>query len=297
MRSMTRSRRCGLPAVLLTALAMPAAPARADWTAEAEAGAAYESNIGRGQLDSDIRSDTALTLAASAGTFFMPGDRGGLFLSADLSAASNLHYHGLSHLDLGLSAAYKYKFDVGPEAPWLRARGSVTRLNYQNSVRNGWLYAAGVGAGRRIGERWDLRADYGYERRSADENVAVAPEFSGAAFAQRNRVFSANADYSWSEDTAFLFGYTRRQGDVTPTTQRNFTIFSASTAITADPVFGTDWFAYRLTATTHLVFVGVSRALSPRSSLNFGFERQVSHAEGGNDYTNNLSRISFAQTF
>ena len=116
----------------------------------------------------------------------------------------------------------------------------------------------------------------------------MVPGISGAAFAQRNRVLSVDADYAWSEATTLSAGYARRKGDVTPTTQRNLPIFEASTAIAADPAFGNDWFAYRLPATTHVLSARWSRALGLRASLNFGIERQISYGSGGNDYTNTV---------
>ena len=276
---------------------MLSGPARPEWSTGVEAGVAHESNVGRGKLAQDIRSDTALTAAATVRGYYIPGERGVFSLGLEALGASHLHLQGLNHADLGISLGYKHKLDLGLEAPWLAARASLTRLNYKDSLRNGWLQAAALSAGRRIGERWDVRAEIGYERRSSDDDEEVVPGISGEAFAQRNRTLSANVDYAMSSDTTLSLGYTHRKGDVTPTTQRNFEIFVVSTAIAADPTFGPDWFAYRLPATTHLFFVGLSRALGERSSLNLGIERQVSYGTGGNDYYNTHSRLSVAHQF
>jgi hypothetical protein len=283
-----------LPVVIVALGTLPGTAARAEWSTAVEAGLVRETNVGRGQLEQDLRSDTAATLAASVRNYLVLGDRGTLSLGATVSAAQYQDLRALGHLDPGLALGYRHKFGVGPEAPWISLRTTLARLNYRDSVRNGWLETASVSAGRTVGERWDLRVEAAYEKRTADENNEVVPGLSGAAFAQRNRVLSAQADYAWSDAITLSAAYTRRQGDVTPTTQRNFPIFEASTAIAADPAFGSDWFAYRLPATTHLFFAGLSRALGSHSSLNLGIERQVSYGSGGNDYYNTVGSVSFA---
>jgi hypothetical protein len=288
---------------ILAALAIPVllwGPARsagAEWIAEAEAGPVYESNLSHGQLERDIKSDAALVLSASAGRHIALGDYSGLSVTGDAKVGAYNRYGGLNHLDLGVGLAFRSKVGLGATAPWWRATGTAARLNYQNDVRDGWLYTVGLGAGKRVGEKWDLRGDYRYDKRTADQSTGAVPGLSGGVFDQKGHSVLVNADYAYSESISVSAGYTRRVGDVVATTQRNFTIFSASMAIAPDPVFGSDTFAYKLRATVHVLFLGVSRALNGRSSLNFGFERQISHGAGNNNYYDNVGRITFAHSF
>src|SRR5258706_13964563 len=99
MRRMTQLRRYSpsAPVVLLTGLAIHAGPVHPEWSADGDAGVAYQSNVSRGQLAGDIKSDTSATVAASARSVFMPGERGAFSLGVDMAGASYLRYHGLSH--------------------------------------------------------------------------------------------------------------------------------------------------------------------------------------------------------
>ena len=284
-------------ALLLLILGWHAGPARSEWIADVETGFVHESNLSHGQLQQDIKSDTALEVAASAGQHVVLGDYNSLSVTGNAKGAAYNRYHGLNHLDLGMALAFKTKLGLGPAAPWWRAAGSATRLDYQNEVRDGWLYTVGSGVGKRIGESWNVRGDYTYERRTANRDTSVAPGISGAVFDQRSQSIQVNADYAYSEAIAISAAYTRRVGDVVATTLRNYGIFEYSTAVASDPVFGADTFAYKLRAITHVFFIGASRALNAHSSLNLGFERQISHGTGDNNYYNNVVRLALAYSF
>jgi hypothetical protein len=283
--------------VIAILLGCHAAAARAEWIAEVETAAVHESNLSHGQLQRDIKSDTALEVAASAGEHFALGDYSGLSITGNAKSAAYDRYGGLNHLDLGAAAALRSKLGLGAAAPWWRVAATATRLDYRNDVRDGWLYTLGSGAGMRVGEKWNIRGDYTYERRTADQDRGIARGISGAVFNQKSHSVQLNADYAFSAATSISAGYMWRIGDVAATTLRNFTIFSASTAIAADPAFGADTIAYKLRAVTHVLSIGVSQALNARSSLNFGLERQISHGTGNNDYYNNIVRLVFAYSF
>ena len=282
---------------ILSLLGCHAGPACSEWIADAETGFVHDGNLSHGQLRQDIKGDTALEVAASAGQRLVLGDYSGLSLTGNLKSAAYNRYHGLNHLDLGMALAFKTKLGLGPAAPWWRATGSATRLKYQNDLRDGWLYTVGSAVGKRVGESWNVRGDFVYERRTADQNIGVAPGISGAVFDQRSHSIQANADYAYSEAIAISAGYTRRVGDVVATTQRNYEIFEYSTAVASDPVFGSDTFAYKLRAVTHVFFIGASRALNAHSSLNLGFERQISHGTGDNNYYSSVVRLALAYSF
>ncbi len=285
-----------LASVAMALLAAPR-PAGAEWFAQAEAGPVYESNISHGQLQRDIKHDTALELSASGGQHIMLGEYNSVSAVGETKAAAYDRYGGLNHLDLGVGFLFKRKAGWGATAPWWGATWTANRLDYRSELRDGWLYTVSLGTGKRFTEKWNLRADYRYDRRTADQGTGTVRGLSGAVFNQKNRTAQLDAEYAYDEAVSVSIGYARRTGDIVATTQRNATIFAASTAIAADPVFGTDTFAYKLSATVHILFFGMSKALNRRSSLNFAFERQIAHGTCNNDYYDNIGRVLLAYTF
>jgi hypothetical protein len=145
-----------------------------------------------------------------------------------------------------------------------------------------------AGVGKRVGPRWELRADYAFDGRTADHERAVVEGIPGDVFDQQGHTFSARADFQATPLLLVFGSYACRIGDVASTTQRNAQIFAASSAIVADPAFGSNTFAYKIDATTHTLSAGVSVALGARWSLNVSYAHQIGLGEGGIDYHNNI---------
>jgi hypothetical protein len=272
-------------------------PADAAWVADVEASLVYEDNVNLAEMKRDVRSDTALGTSVSAGALAHLTDNSVVSLTGDVIGNGYTRFSGLSNLYLGVTAAFRSKFGLGAAAPWVRASGSAARLDYRDDVRDGWRYRLAAGVGKRFGERWDLRVEYAYERRTADHETAVTPRLPGDVFDQTSHTLSVRADYLHSEAVVVFAGYALRQGDVASTTLRNPDIFAASSAVTADGAFGPDALAYKIDATTHLLGFGLSFALGERSSFNLGYEHQIGLGNGGVDYSNNVFRASFLYSY
>ena len=88
-----------------------------------------------------------------------------------------------------------------------------------------------------------------------------------------------------------------RRGDVESTTRRNAEIFEASSAIAADPTFGSDFFAYRLRGTTGTVTLTGSWALDQRSSLNLVFADERTRAYESIGYRSYDIALSYAYRY
>src|SRR5262252_1947356 len=101
------------------------------------------------------------------------------------------------------------------------------------------------------------------------------------------------SEYAMTDRVSLGAGFDYRRGDVASTTLRNFTIFTNSTAIAPDPVFGPDAVGYRIYAITQAYRIGFSYALGRSNSINTGIERWISHAPGGLDYYNTLVGASY----
>jgi hypothetical protein len=272
-------------------------PAHAERVTEVAAGAEYDNNVSNGQLDRDIKSDSATWASLSAGQSIelMQGNR--LTATGDLAGRIFNRFQALNNISLGVTLADRMKLGLGATAPWIRAYGSAARVQFHDDIRDGWLYRLGLGAGKRLGERWDLQAEYRFDKRTGENTIAVVPGLSGAVFDQTGHSVLLDGRYSYDDSTLISVGYAWRRGDVVATTQRNFTIFRASTAIAADPAFGDEGFAYKLKATAQIISLGASKEINRHSSLNAGFHRQVTYATGGNAYYNSAPSITYLYSY
>jgi hypothetical protein len=268
----------------------PAAAARASWIFDADAGVVHETNVGLAHKARDVKSDSALSTALSTGLLVPLGDRSLASITGDLSGNGYVELPGLSNLGVGATTALRHKFGLGATAPWVRVFGSGTRLEFDDAVRDGWRYRLGAGAGMRLGARWDVRADYVFEERLADHGHAVVRTLPGDVFDTTAHTWSGRVDFYYDDRVAFFTGYAWREGDVVSTTRRNPEIFAVSKALTADREFGPDFFAYKIEATVHILTFGASFAMTSRSSLNLGYERQIGIGPNGLDYANDVFR-------
>ena len=282
---------------LVVALACCPYAARADWLADADAGLVHDSNLGNAELKRDIRSDTALAASVSAGHFVQLSRTLSLTLTADVKGEAYQHFGGMSNLAFGPTLSLRDKFGVGTTVPWVRLSGAAARLEFEDEVRDGWRYGVSLAAGQRIAARWDLSAEYSYERRTGDQALRVLPTLSGSVFDLSSRSVRADVRYSIDDRTMVFASYAWRHGDVVSTSTPNAKIFRASSALTRDPTFGSNAFAYRLDAVSRIASVGISQALSDRSALNVSFQRQVTHAESDNNYLKSVFAASYSHSF
>ena len=262
--------------------------AGAAWIADVETGVVYEDNLSFASMERDIKGAAALTTSVSAGVATYLSDRNVVSLTGDVVGDLYERYSGLDHVNLGTTAAFRSKLGVGAGVPWVRVSASAARLQYRDDVRDGWYYRVAVGIGKRFGERWELRADYAFDGRTADHERPVTPSLPADVFDQQAHTLSARADFQATTALLLFGGYALRLGDIASTTQRNPEIFAASSAVVADPAFGSNTFAYKINATTHILSTGLSLALGARWSFNVGYEHQIGLGDGGIDYHNNV---------
>jgi len=286
-----------LSVIALGCLLAGAGGVRAEWFADAGAAFVHDDNVSRAQRATDIRSDHALVAHASAGHYVQLTDRTGATLAASMRREQFAHYAGLSHFAVGPSASIRTKLGLGADAPWVRLGASALRLEYDNDVRTGWLFALAAAAGVRVHERVDLRAELRLERRLADRKEQLVTGVSGAAFDLDGAAVVLGADFTLTRDTLVSAAYTYRKGDVVSSTRRNRDVFVASDAIARDPAFGPDIIAYRLDARSHVFELGVSQALGSRLSANFGVARSLTYGRGGNDYYGTAVSASLIYAF
>jgi len=295
--------RCRSSAATLRALAallvlgsIPYA-ARSDWTLGATAALRHDNNVGNAESSSDIVGDSMIDARLSIFQLFPLGESYSVTVGGDLDGEAFRRLTGLDNASLDGTFALKKKWGLGAFAPWARAGVSVGRSSYDDSYRNSWNYRATLASGRRVDERWNLWAEYAFERRAASPGMEKVPGLSGDAFSQDSHNVAANLEYSLNENTFLTLGLLGRHGDVVSTTQGSGKIYYASRALANDPAFGPEAYAYKLTGTTYGFRVGVSYAPTPHSLLGLGFEHLDTHADGGNSYTKSVPEITWDYRF
>jgi long-subunit fatty acid transport protein len=270
-------------------------PARAQWVAEASGGYVYDSNISRAALASDVKSDAALEASIVAGRWLDLSDNLGLTLTGELASQRYQRYGGLDNTTLAANADLKYKFGLGRDVPWIRGSARLARLDFKDRLRDGWRSDVGMTIGKRVFDRWEMRAGLSFDRRIADIEVRDVPAFSGSVFDVKGKTVSASLSYTPDDRWQLAAGVAFRSGDITSTGVHTQAILNASTAWTDDDALGDD--AYRIGAKTTMLNIGASYALGERTSLNLGIDRWISHAVGGFDYSNTIGRASLIHSF
>ena len=207
--------RGGLLLPILTILGVGlASPAAAAWIADVETGVVYEDNLSFASMDRDIKGAAALLTSASGGAAAYLTDRHSVSLTGDVVGDLHERYSGLDHIALGVTAAFRSKLGLGADAPWVRVAASGGRLQYRVDVRDGWYYRVAAGIGKRFGPRWELRADYAFDGRTADHERPVTPRLPADVFDQQAHTFSARADFQATPALLVFGGYACRLGDV-----------------------------------------------------------------------------------
>ena len=201
-------------------------------------------------------------------------------VGGELGGESFHTLEGLSNASLRGVFALRKKWGVGAFAPWARFGASAGRVDYHDDYRNAWAYRATLAAGRRIDERWNLWADYAYERRAANPHVEEISGLSGDAFSQDSHSLTANFEYTLSERCILTIRLLDRHGDVTSTMEPNTKTYYSARALAEDPAFGPEDYAYRLFGRSYGFRAGISYSPAAHSRLGFGFERLETHADG-----------------
>jgi hypothetical protein len=284
---------------VLSAILLVCVPdlARSDWTLGTDAQLRHDNNVGNAGNYDDIVGDTIVDARLSMFQLFPVGEDYSLSVGGDLSGESYDRLKGLNNASLGGALALKRKWGLGAYVPWVRIGVSIARSDYKDDYRNDTAYRTTLSAGQRLDERWNLWAEYAYERRAASSQPEVVPGISGDAYSQTSQTLTGSAEYALSEHTFLVFGFLLRYGDVVSTAEPSLGIFTVSRAVAPDPAFGPDEYAYKLTGTTFGFRVGMNYSPTPHNLLGFGFERLDTHADGGNSYTKSIPEISWDYRF
>jgi hypothetical protein len=288
--------RCVRFALLLLASA-PAHAGGNDWTVGGEASLRHDSNVGNAQAYSDVVDDTIVGARLAVFQLYPLGGSYSLTVGGDLAGEVFHQITGLNNASADAVVTLKKKWGLGAFAPWTSAGFSLGRSSYADAYRNAWEYHATVAAGQRIDARWNLWAEYDFDRRAARTQEEEVPGLSGDAYSSTGHTLRVSTEYAVGERTFLNLALSVRRGDVISTSEENLQIFYASKAIAEDPAFGDEEYAYRITGTTYGISVGIAFSPTAHSALGLSFARFETHAEGGNDYTKSLPEITWNYRF
>jgi hypothetical protein len=270
--------------------------ARSDWTLASSTSLSHDDNVGGAQnqlskvADSSASAKIALLELIPVGRGFSLAAGGEVFgqVYDRLSGLNNAALEG----DLSL----KKKWGVGPFVPWVRAAVALGRNDFADTYRDASFYRASLELGQRLDARWNLWAQYAWDRRRATVDSDLYGVESDV-FSQVGRSFKLGAQYVLSERISFGIGSLLRHGDVVSTTQSGAYIFASSKAVAPDPTFGPGAYAYKLDGTTFGAKLTAEYTLSTHNLLGCGFQRLVTHARGSNDYADSIEELTWNYRF
>lgn len=277
--------------------------ALAEWDGNTDVGILHDSNINNAQLANDIAGVSALSAGVSATGFFPLENGNSVSITGEAKGEAYNHYTGLSNVSLGAALGFRKKWGLGAYAPWTGVSLSSAHLNYANNIRNGWRNQLVFRGGKRVFERWNVRAEYMFERRTANTLPPDQPGISGDVFTQNSRALTLNTEYILNDSTFLTFGALSRHGDVVASTQESTNIYVtnpivyASKAIAMDPVFGPNFYAYKLNGTTRGLNLDINFAVTSSSLLRASVSRQMTHTEGDNNYAKSVQMVSWNYNF
>jgi len=270
----------------------------AEWHNNSDVVIRHDDNTNNAQMRQDFASTTSLHAGISATGHFPLEDGNSLSLTGETELESFDRYSGLNNLSLGATLAFRKKWGLGPYAPRTGLSLSSAHLNYSNNIRNGWRHQIAIQGGERFSERWNVRAEYMYERRTANTQAPDQPGISGDVFSQKSKTMTLNTEYAKDENIFLTGGILLRRGDVVATASETANLIASSDAIAEDPVFGgAHFYAYRLQGTTRGLDLGVNFVLTSSSLLRASISRQITHAAGDNNYAKTMQMVSWNYNF
>ncbi|PWT72011.1 MAG: hypothetical protein C5B46_07495 [Proteobacteria bacterium] len=290
-----------LPAFVCAAALLTGAPAQAEWTLDAQAGAQFDDNVSNSLEADERKADTAFNFNAAAGWHQQLTTGLGVSAAAIVDSSSYLHFSGLNNVGLGGRMQLRQKFGLGSEAPWANVFARAVHYDYHYDYRDGWQYDGGVSLGKRFGERWNFSVNAHYDRYEADKlQPTILPGVSTAAYDVSGWNLGAQGSFLLTESDTLSVVYTHRVGSVTAVTEPELEVLEYSDAVAIDPVFGSPRrIAYRLHAATDTVFLTWSHSFGAHwiANLSYGYRRAVSDEDEVGSYYSNLIGFNIGYSF
>ena len=258
--------------------------ARAEWSLDAGADLAYESNLSHSYDRGDRKSDFALSPYLSTARHYQLSEYSRFSLSAQGEADVYSRYDRLNAVSAKITASMKNKPGLGRYVPWITIYGSGGALASNLSLSDSVLADAGFTVGKRLNERLELQAGYEYEHRSARNDLFIL---------NRNLVH-ADLDFMLTRAAGISAGYALRRGDlVSYYSDDGGELSPGEVSLTT---FGSPMTAERLRATTHSFALALSYVLNDNFSARLTLERCLTSADG-HSYPDDQIRLGILYSY
>ena len=285
------ARGCVAQHLLFALAALAASAASADIGVDAGANVVHDSNVSRSMASEGPQADTSVAGFAAARAYFAPTAADGVTLSLGAGGERFERYHGLDNGWLSAGAAYRRKFDLGYEAPWLRAEALAEYHGYDVDLRSGPRLTSRVEFGQRFGERVSARAGAYYDERWSSHGSAAYPGVADNVYDLRGRGVYAGASVAFGDAVTLGANAGLRRGDVVSTASEWSPILGVASAVSEDPTFGNERYVYRLSGTTRNADVTLSYALGDRASINLSISGARTGVAQGYAYRSHATSI------
>ncbi len=113
-------------------------------------------------------------------------------------------YNAFNEIGAGASASLRYRFGLGPQAPWILLEERIGYDRFQETVRSGWGESLRLRGGIAISERIALEAGYIFG------NFAAPDDF----FDEQGHTANARVIIDLTSSLQVVLGYTYRAGNV-----------------------------------------------------------------------------------
>ena len=178
--------------------------ARAEWRFEAETGVIYDSNLSNSDRSADVRDDWAWKSDVSVNNGLQLTHDLRLNLGADVRGELWDRFGAFNTIGAGASAALRYRFGLGRQAPWIMLDDRFGYDRFQDTAQSGYDNVVNVRGGVALTDRIALEGGYAFESFVAPNDFYDRQLHRGNALV----IFDVTSSLQ------LIAGYTYREGDV-----------------------------------------------------------------------------------
>ncbi len=259
----------------------------ADWHFDAKSGALYDSNLSRSDRSADKRDDWAWKTDLNIGFGSQLSRNLRFNLSGEIESQLWGQFQAFDKISAGMSAGLRYRFGLGPLAPWIMTEGRLHYEEFSEDRRNGWNQQFVLRAGKGLTDRLSVEADYVWGDFSANDLI----------FDQVAQSCSIHFTYDLTSSLQISLGYVYRYGDVISyAVPPRPDILGVASVLSPIESFGTPYVAYRFKASTQTVALLLNYRLSKFVAIQLGYERSYT-SRSPLDYVNNLVETKIAISY
>lgn len=234
-----------------------------------------DSNKSRAAAPSDQFGDAFLESQITLGRRAQLNSQDRLALTLNIRNETYREYTGLNNTGFNLTADWVHKFGIGRTAPAVRLFAGAEHLEFDDPVRDGSSYTAGIMAFKPVSPAISITAMYTLDSRTAANDTVYFGNGHTAGGA---------LSISLPRDANLTFGYAQRKGDAT------FICAIPGPGVVIPVSLQENAFhliAYRREAQTTFLRTTFSMPVNPRTTLFAGYERQET-AWGKKKYPNDI---------